>query len=355
MGDPQKSSNERKHEHAEAVEEILDAVDPALEEHAYPVNSEDLSAQYGETVLELPNETESLGSVFDRLEDDEYDSPMAAKEAVLDAVSTTSSDPTTAEADRESRPGTRGAPQEVVDDLESEAVTGSERPGTPPDVRQEAADVETPAGTADDPEADAAEPGDELTSGTTEPDEFAPQDTVEDSDREGDHRTTDSRRSASYVQCYVRHRPADEVAETREHGRRRERCEENQERDGKARVNGCSPPEVGLPLRRSPSPILNEGAGADREPPDTTEVHHRARVGWKRWKNTHQNHENERYRDDSGCYSRPQKPEKKSLPSPRIEPFLGGARRFSFRFRSHIEKKLGSDRTQIFRPYKKPE
>ena len=192
MGDPQKSSNERKHEHVEAVEEILDAVDPALEEHAYPVNSEDLSAQYGETVLELPNETESLGSVFDRLEDDEYDSPMAAKEAVLDAVSATSSDPTTAEADRESRPGTRGAPQEVVDDLESEAVTGSERPGTPPDVEQEAVDVETPAGTADDPEADGAEPGDELTSGTTEPDEFAPQDTVEDSDREDDHRTTDS-------------------------------------------------------------------------------------------------------------------------------------------------------------------
>ena len=195
MGDPQKSSNERKHEHVEAVEEILDAVDPALEEHAYPVNSEDLSAQYGETILELPNETESLGSVFDRLGDDEYDSPMAAKEAVLDAVSAASPDPTTAGADREPRPGTRGAPQEVVDDLESEAVTGSEQSGTPPDVEQEAADVGTPAGTADGPEADGAEPGDELTPGTTEPDEFAPQDTVEDSDREGDHRTTDDRTS----------------------------------------------------------------------------------------------------------------------------------------------------------------
>ena len=192
MGDPQKSSNERKHEHVEAVEEILDAVDPALEEHAYPVNSEDLSAQYGETVLELPNETESLGSVFDRLEDTEYDSPMAAKEAVLDAVSAASPNSTTAGADREPRPGTRGAPREVVDDPESEAVTGSERSGTPPDAEQEAADVGTPAGTADGPEADAAEPGDERTPGTTEPDEFAPQDTVEDSDREGDHRTTDS-------------------------------------------------------------------------------------------------------------------------------------------------------------------
>ncbi|PSP82201.1 hypothetical protein BRC88_00095 [Halobacteriales archaeon QS_4_69_225] len=192
MGDPQKSSNERRHEHVEAVEEILDAVDPALEEHAYPVNSEDLSAQYGETVLELPNETESLGSVLDRLEDTEYDSPTAVEEAVLDAVSATPSDPTTAEADREPRPGTQGAPQEVADDLESEAVTGSERSETPPDVEREAADVGAPTGTADDPEADGAEPGDELTSGTTEPDEFAPQDTIEDSDREGDHRTTDS-------------------------------------------------------------------------------------------------------------------------------------------------------------------
>jgi len=195
MGDPQKSSNERKHEHVEAVEEILDTVDPALEEHAYPVNSEELSAQYGETVLELPNETESLGSVFDRLEDTEYDSPMAAKEAVLHFVSAASPDPTIAGADREPQPGAQGAPREVVDDLESEAVTGSGRSGTPPDVEQEAADIGTPAGTADGPETDAAEPGDELTPETTEPDEFAPQDTIEDSDREGDHRTTDKRTS----------------------------------------------------------------------------------------------------------------------------------------------------------------
>ena len=131
MGDPQKSSNERKHEHVEAVEEILDTVDPALEEHAYPVNSEELSAQYGETVLELPNETESLGSVFDRLEDDEYDSPMAAKEAVLHFVSAASPDPTIAGADREPQPGAQGAPREVVDDLESEAASCSTSGGVP--------------------------------------------------------------------------------------------------------------------------------------------------------------------------------------------------------------------------------
>jgi hypothetical protein len=86
MGDPQKSSNERKHEHVEAVEEILDTVDPALEEHAYPVNSEELSAQYGETVLELPSETESLGDVFDRLSGTEYETAREIKRAVVGAV-----------------------------------------------------------------------------------------------------------------------------------------------------------------------------------------------------------------------------------------------------------------------------
>ena len=195
MGDPQESANERRHEHVEAVEAILDSVDPALEEHAYPVNSEDLSAQYAESVEGLPNETESLGSVFDRLEDDEYDSPMAVKEAVLREVSDASPEPTTAGENREPEPGTQGAPQEVLDDLESEEVAGATREGTPTDVEQEAADVGTAADTAAGPETDAAEPGDEMTPGTTEADEFAPQESIEDRDREGDRRASAERSS----------------------------------------------------------------------------------------------------------------------------------------------------------------
>ena len=195
MGDPQESSKDRQHEHAEAVEEILDSIDPALEEHAYPVNSEDLSARYAESVEGLPNETESLGSVFDRLEDDEYDSPMEVKEAVLREVSEASPEPTTAGADREPQPGGQGTPEEVLEDLESEEVAESAREGTPTDVESEAADVGTAADTASGSETDAAEPGDELAPETTEADEFAPQESVEDRDREGDRRASAERSS----------------------------------------------------------------------------------------------------------------------------------------------------------------
>lgn len=195
MGDPQESSRERKREHEEAVESILDSVDPALEEHAYPVNREDLSAQYGETVLELPNETESLGSVFDRLEDDEYDSPMEVKEAVLRSVSEASPDPTVAGADREPQPGAQGAPEEVREDLESEEIAEATAPGTPTDTEAEAADVASSPAEASDPEADAAEPGDQLTPETTEDDEFAPGEAVEERDREGDERAAAERTS----------------------------------------------------------------------------------------------------------------------------------------------------------------
>lgn len=193
MGDPQESSRERKHDRVEAVESVLDSIDPALEEHAYPVNSEDLSAQYGETVLELPNETESLGSVFDRLEDDEYDSAMAAKEAVLRSVSDASPDPTVAGGDREPQPGAQGAPEEVRADLETEEVAEATAPGTPTNVEGEAADVGTPGDAAGEAGADAAEAGDQLTPETTEADEFAPGDTVEDRDREGDGRAAAER------------------------------------------------------------------------------------------------------------------------------------------------------------------
>jgi hypothetical protein len=195
MGDPQESANERRHEQVEAVEEILDSVDPALEEHAYPVTSEELSAHYGSTNSELPNETESLGSVFDRLEDKEYDSPMEVKEAVLRRASAASPDPTIAGSNRNPEPGAQGAPQERADDREAREVAESTQEGTPTDVEAEADDVGTPANTADGPETDAAEPGDQLTPDTTEADEFAPQESVEDRDREGDRRASAERSS----------------------------------------------------------------------------------------------------------------------------------------------------------------
>lgn len=69
------------------VESILrDTECLADEEHKYPMRREELATEYADHELDLPNETESLGSVFDRLVDRRYDSPAAAREAVLNEL-----------------------------------------------------------------------------------------------------------------------------------------------------------------------------------------------------------------------------------------------------------------------------
>ncbi len=192
MDDPQDSARQRSHEQAETIENILNTVDPALEEHAYPVNTEQLAAQYGETVIELPNETESLGSVFDRLEDDEYETPMDVKEAVLRAVSDATPDPTIAGGNREPIPE-RDRP---INESRTN-IAGDDETATPRDT--ESLENDTPAQMDSTPEsppgtaAEGKEPGDEFTPSTTESDEFAPQETVEQYDRE-EHQQADASR-----------------------------------------------------------------------------------------------------------------------------------------------------------------
>lgn len=172
MGDPQDDARERSHEKAETVEQLLESVDPALEEHAYPVERSELAARYAETPLELPNETESLGDVFDRLADKRYDSAAEAKVAVLNAVTDETNDPTVAGVDHAPEPGTETIPAEEMDDPPAGSAARS-NPEAPPEQSR----------TPDDP---GAVPGDEMTSDTTEPGEFAPGETVEDDDREAD-------------------------------------------------------------------------------------------------------------------------------------------------------------------------
>ena len=76
---------ERQHEHTESVEEMLGRVG-LLEEEKYPTTAEELAVEYGDQEIDLPNETESLGSVFDRLVDERFESPDAAREAIYRAV-----------------------------------------------------------------------------------------------------------------------------------------------------------------------------------------------------------------------------------------------------------------------------
>lgn len=72
---------------SDRVESILAATE-CLEndEHKYPMRREELAARYADRMMDLPNETESLGSVFDRLVDRRYESPAAAREAVLNEL-----------------------------------------------------------------------------------------------------------------------------------------------------------------------------------------------------------------------------------------------------------------------------
>ena len=82
----QSESNERRHERTETVEDVLGDVGGLLQEAKYPVTAEELAVEYGDEELDLPNETESLGSVFDRLVDERFDSPEEAREAVYHEV-----------------------------------------------------------------------------------------------------------------------------------------------------------------------------------------------------------------------------------------------------------------------------
>lgn len=79
--------NQRKHERAKTVESILAGTEGFFDEEKYPATSEELAATYGDQLIDLPNETESLGSVFDRLVDERFESPQEAREAILGDLS----------------------------------------------------------------------------------------------------------------------------------------------------------------------------------------------------------------------------------------------------------------------------
>lgn len=74
-------ARDRQRERTEHVENILDEVETDVRDRKYPVRSEELATEYADQPLDMPNETESMGSVFDRL-DDEYDSAEEIREAL---------------------------------------------------------------------------------------------------------------------------------------------------------------------------------------------------------------------------------------------------------------------------------
>ncbi|SFB87483.1 hypothetical protein SAMN05444422_102513 [Halobiforma haloterrestris] len=82
----QDRAEQRKSARAEQTESILEEVESHLGELEYPITSEEIAAEYGNEPIDMPNETESLGSVFDRLAGEQYDSPEEVREAVYGEI-----------------------------------------------------------------------------------------------------------------------------------------------------------------------------------------------------------------------------------------------------------------------------
>ena len=81
----QEQARNRERERAASVESMLGRVG-MLDEAKYPATSEELAVEYADETIDLPNETESLGSVFDRLTDERFASPAEAQEAILNEL-----------------------------------------------------------------------------------------------------------------------------------------------------------------------------------------------------------------------------------------------------------------------------
>ncbi len=80
-------SIERQHERAEHVENILEETESHLRGRKYPVTTEELATEYADQPLDMANETESLGSVFDRMTDrQEFESADEVREALYNEL-----------------------------------------------------------------------------------------------------------------------------------------------------------------------------------------------------------------------------------------------------------------------------
>lgn len=82
----QNRATDRQRERAERVERIVGEFEARIDDRSYPVSSAELGATYADQPIDLPNETESIGDAFDRL-DEEYDSPAEAREALYGELS----------------------------------------------------------------------------------------------------------------------------------------------------------------------------------------------------------------------------------------------------------------------------
>lgn len=80
------AAGRRRRERAKSAERASRELEGYFDEFEYPVSSEDLAIEYSDREIEMANETESLGSVFDRLAGEQFDSPEQVREAVYGEI-----------------------------------------------------------------------------------------------------------------------------------------------------------------------------------------------------------------------------------------------------------------------------
>lgn len=121
----------RQHERASSVEDILSTVREDLGRQSYPTTSEELATIYADSSMDLPNETESIGSAFDRI-DDRFENPGEAYEALVRAFEAGE----LVDADVRENPGERAAwsgarvddeREPAAEDIEGERQASLER------------------------------------------------------------------------------------------------------------------------------------------------------------------------------------------------------------------------------------
>ena len=116
----QERATERQHERVDHIEAALEGTPDLMSEDKYPTTSEELATEYADEELDLVNDTESLGSVFDRLVDERFESPQEAREAIYDEL--------TGEAGGRAEYNDQRALEEL-DDAESDPTADSGGPG----------------------------------------------------------------------------------------------------------------------------------------------------------------------------------------------------------------------------------
>lgn len=84
MSNSDDDARARQHERAEIVENMLADVREDLGQQRYPTTSEELAATYADDPTELPNETESIESAFDRI-DERFENPEEAYQGLVDS------------------------------------------------------------------------------------------------------------------------------------------------------------------------------------------------------------------------------------------------------------------------------